>query len=155
MTLRLGNEVVPAEKFIYARLAAESGAGDAVSNRLYGYAAAQQQGTGITYPAIVWQLQAPSEDVKAIGNVRIMSRPIYVVRVIVQASSWNTAQPIADAIDRALEGASGIVDAGEADQAEVLTVSRIGPFSLVEAVSGVQYRHLGGQYRLFVQLQQP
>ena len=151
MTLRLGNEIVPIEKFIFARLTAQAGAGNAVGSRLYGYNAPQQAGV---YPAIVWQLQAPSVDVKAIGNVRIMVAPIYVVRVIVQSPSWGPAQPIADAIDAALEGASGMVDAGEADQAEILGVTRVGPFALVETVSGVQYRHLGGQYRFMTQLQE-
>lgn len=145
MTLRLGQEIYPAERFIYERLQAQPALVAAVGERMYGYNAPQQAGV---YPAIVWQLQAPSTDVKAIGNIRIMVRPVYVVRVIGQGATWVPLSPIADAIDAALEGASGTVPG-----AEILGISRVGPFALVETVNTVQYRHLGGQYRVPVQLQ--
>lgn len=147
MTLRLGQEVYPAERFIFERLQAQAGLEALVGERMYGYTAPQQAGV---YPAIVWQLQAPSTDVKAIGNIRIMVQPVYVVRVIGQGASWVALSPIADLIDAALEGASGTVPG-----AEILGISRVGPFALVETVNAVQYRHLGGQYRVPVQLQQP
>lgn len=143
--LRLGVEIPPIEQFLYERLSADATITAAVGTRLYGYAAPQQAGI---YPAVVWQLQAPSTDVKAIGNIRIMVRPLYVVRVIGQVTSWGPLKAAADAIDAALEGASGTVPG-----AEILEITRTGPFGLVENVSGVQYRHLGGQYRISVQLQ--
>lgn len=143
MTLRLGQEISGVEQFIYDRLIAVSAITDVVGDNIHGYQSPQHK----AYPAIVWQLQAPSEDVKAIGNIRIMVRPIYVVRVVDQVTSWASLKPVADAIDAALEGATGV-----GDDYEVLVSYRMGPFGLVETVNALQYRHLGGSYRFAVQL---
>ena len=148
MTLRLGQEITPAEKWLDTTLRANATLNTGVSGRMSGYNS--PQGTG--YPAVVWQLQAPSTDVKAIGNIRIMVRPIYVVRVVGQTASMLSLSALADEIDESLEGASGTVDLGGGREAEILECTRVGPFALAEAVNGVQYRHLGGQYRIAVQL---
>lgn len=148
--VRPGQTLTYAEQWIYETLLAASAVADPVGDRLYGYNAPQEPGQ---YPAVVWQVQGVPNSVHALGSgLFIMDRPLYLVRAIGIGSTWEVLEPIADAIDAALDGASGSVTT-PGGSALVMSCMREAPFAMPETVNGVQYRHLGGQYRLEVQLQ--
>jgi len=146
------NENLIAERFIDSQL---RGAGieddppdelmELVSDRVYAYAAPQ----GVTYPFIVHGRQA-STDFTLLGGTRLWSDLLYLVRAVGRVSSWSSLAPIADLIDARLHEKSGPVEGGGA----VLSCIRVEPFTLVEVVAGVQYRQMGGVYRLLAQAQE-
>ena len=99
-------------------------------------------------PCIVFQLIA-SPDVQAIGaDQRLFTRPTYLVKAITEGTDDTVGDAIADAIDNALVGQSDFVGSGGL---VTLGVYRTDPIEYVEQVEGVQYNHIGGNYRLFVQ----
>jgi hypothetical protein len=128
----VGNEIVVAEQYIYGKLAA------LVGGRVYsGIAPATA-----TYPLIVFQVQSPGADVTVIGGERIWADPLFLVRAVGKSASWSSVSATADAIDVALHNTSG---------GAVVWCRRESPFSLIEVTdAGIQYRHLGGLYRLRV-----
>lgn len=98
-------------------------------------------------PCIVFQLIA-SPDVQAIGcRQRLFTRPIYLVKAITEGTDDIVGDAIATAIDNALVGQSDFVGTGGLVK---LGVYRLEPIEYVEQVEGVQYNHVGGQYRIFV-----
>lgn len=100
-----------------------------------------------TFPFVLFQLQAPGADVRGVGPARVMAQALYLVRGVAQANSFGgTLKSIADRIDVLLQAASGTVSGGV-----VVSCVREQPFALPETgPGGLQYRHLGGIYRLFV-----
>jgi hypothetical protein len=62
-----------------------------------------------------------------------------------QVEGWDPLVTGAAEIHAALENSSGSVTGGE-----VFACTRVRPFLLPEVRNGVQYRHLGGIYRLLV-----
>ena len=100
---------------------------------------------GVAQPFIVYSQQSPS-DLMGVGPARIWASFLYLVKVSGQINSYLPLKATADAIDTALHGASGTVADGA-----ILDCIRERPFSLVEVTNGVEWRHLGGLYRLKVQ----
>ena len=93
--------------------------------------------------AIVYQHQAPSDDVRGPAH-RVMARGLFVVRASVAGASYDPLEPVADAIDAALEG----VSAAGADDTW-LQASRVSTVGYPEFVGPKQFRNLGGLYRLW------
>lgn len=100
---------------------------------------------GMTLPRIQFNFQGGS-DVGAVGAIRIMLTGLWQIKAIVQADSFAPAKPIADRIDTLLHGAAGAVADGV-----ILGCVREQPIAYVEVDNGLQYRHLGGLYRVYVQ----
>jgi hypothetical protein len=100
---------------------------------------------GVAHPFIVYSQQSPT-DLMGVGPARIWASFLYLVKVSDQISSYMPLKATADAIDAALHGASGTVPDGA-----VLDCIRERAFSLTEVANGVEWRHLGGLYRLKVQ----
>jgi hypothetical protein len=94
-------------------------------------------------PAIVFTLQS-SNDVRGMGAYRIFKREIYVIKVVFEARGFKACKAYANAMDDALQGASGET----ADHNfYVAGCVRLGTIRYAEISEGTQYYHLGGTYR--------
>ena len=140
-----GIEPVLAERFIGQQLEARAGLVAAVSGRIHGHAAPQADDGEPDYPFVLVTQNAVPGDVGAIGGILIWSVLEYVVRVVDRTNSWDGLVVPASEIDAALDDTAGNVDGGV-----VHACTRLRPFLLPEVRAGVQYRHLGGVYRLLV-----
>jgi hypothetical protein len=129
-----------AETWLYSKLSADATLLGLVSTRIYGYVAPPQT----TYPLVIYQYQA-GHDVGGVSAVRIMSQEVYVVKAVGRDTSFSTLKPIAKRIDELLHRASGSTADGQ-----VLACVREQPFRMVEVEDGIEYRYLGGIYRIFV-----
>lgn len=132
-------ETLVAETWLAAVLSGDSVLNTAVGGRIYGYVAPQ----GTPLPFVLFQQQA-ARDVAGVGPSRIMSNLLYIVKVIGQTNSFTSLEAAANRIDAVLQAASGTNVRGA-----VYACVREAPFALVESTDTGQYRHLGGQYRLF------
>jgi hypothetical protein len=105
---------------------------------------------GEPFPAVVHQLQGVVDVRTATSAARIMISGVWLVKGIVKAETYQgTLRSIADAIDALLEESPG----GAADTDGVVFASvREAPFRLAELDEGVEYRHLGGLYRIVAQV---
>lgn len=91
------------------------------------------------YPIIVFSSSSP-RDVRGV-RVRAMSTFSYTVKVIDKAKTYSGIEALAEAIDKALELKSGPAAGGV-----ILSCHRETPFSYIESVDGLEFRHLGGLY---------
>lgn len=97
------------------------------------------------YPYIVFNLQAP-RDIRGVGPARIMADLLYTIKATTRGNSYLPLREIANRIDEILTAASGSAIGGN-----VLHVIREESIHFPETVNGVEYRHLGGLFRLYVQ----
>lgn len=140
-----GMEPVIAERFMRDRLADRPALMTAVSGRLYGHAAPQAEDGEPDYPFVLWSQNSIGQDLSAIGSILIWAVLEYVVRVVGRTNSWDPLVTAAAEIEEALADTDGTVPGGV-----VHACTRVRPFLLPEIRNGVQYRHLGGVYRLLV-----
>lgn len=142
-----GIEPVIAERFMLERLKAQSALMAApLDGRIWGHAAPQAiDSAQPDYPFCLYSQSAIGNDLGALGGILIWSVLEYAVRVVEQTDSWEAVEPLADEIATALDNTGGTVDGGV-----VHSCTRVRPFLLPEIRNGVQYRHLGGVYRLLV-----
>lgn len=131
------NEVPRAERFVYDRLVAA----DVASDRVYSGTAP----AGATAPYVVIQVQSPGDDLYTVGAFRVWADPLFIVKAVAPTRSWGTLTAVADAIDAALHSTDGSVTGGT-----IYECVRERPFSLIETANGVEFRHLGGFYRVRV-----
>lgn len=132
-------ESLTAEQWLYSKLTNSAALTAVVSTRIYAYVAPQ----GATLPCVVYQQQA-ARDVQGVGPARIWANMVYLVKVIGQTRSFGDLETAANAIDTALQAASGSNTRGN-----VWACVRDSPFALVESTEAGEYRHLGGIYRIF------
>jgi len=105
---------------------------------------------GATWPNIVFQQQAPHDVLTAAGNERVMTSDLWLVRGIARQESYaGVLGTLADRIDANLHRAAG--GAAGADGV-VFTAVRLETFRSTEDDDGVQYRHLGGLFRIYTQV---
>lgn len=97
---------------------------------------------GQALPAIRVADMAPG-DVNSQNGTRIMVRGFYLVAVVDDVDTWAPLAPIADQIDVVLHRAAGVLS-----PVRVLQVFREEPYKQHEEEGDVQFRHLGGMYRL-------
>lgn len=97
-------------------------------------------------PFVTFHASSPSRDVRAIGSIRIMGVGTYVVKAVAKTNSWGTLRPAAERIDALLQGSSGNVVGGV-----ILHCVREGEHRLTEEEDGAEWRHLGGEYRIWAQ----
>ncbi|MBI4496313.1 MAG: DUF3168 domain-containing protein [Chloroflexi bacterium] len=96
-------------------------------------------------PYVVFGQQAP-HDVMGVGTARIMVTNVYQVKVVGQGGSYQPLQAAADQVDALLHAASGTASGGT-----VLACVRDAVIRYTETDDGVQYRHVGGLYRITAQ----
>lgn len=128
------NELPRGERFIYDRL---------VLAGLHPHSGTAP--TGTTEPYVVIQVQSPGNDLYVVGAYRLWTDPLFLVKAVAQTESWGTLTATADAIDTALHDQAGAVSGGT-----IFECVRERAFSMIENGGGVEYRHLGGFYRVRV-----
>lgn len=94
-------------------------------------------------PAIQFQLQSATDTI-GVGTARVLSSDVYLVRVVGRTGSYAALQTAADRMDTLLHGVCGV----SVDNGTMLCCYREGQFKLAEVSDGLQYRHLGGFYRI-------
>lgn len=139
----MADELTRAEQWLYATLTADATLTGLVGTRVYSEVAPPEA----TYPCVIFGLQYAA-DVATHSAERIMVNGLWLVRGVVQASSFGgNLQTIADRLDALLHRSAG----GTADAATVFTSVREEPFKQATVNEGIQYRSLGGLFRLYTQ----
>lgn len=142
-----GIEPIIAERFMTTRLKGRAALMAApVSGRIYGHAAPQAVDGEPDYPFVLFTQNSVSADMSAIGSILIYAVLEYVVRVVGRTNSWDPLLTAAAEIDAALADTDGVVT----PDGTIHACTRLRPFLLPEIRNGVQFRHLGGIYRLLV-----
>lgn len=134
-------ETLRVDQWLYERLSGDTTLSNLVGGRIYAYLAPQDA----TLPFVLYSHQA-GHDVRGVGPARIMTSLVYQVKAVGQGGSFGPLKAIADRLDTLLQGASGSVVDGT-----VLMCVREQPIEYVEIEDGVQYRHLGGLWRIIAQ----
>lgn len=127
------------DRWLNTVLAADTQLAAVVGTRIY----ADLAPDGAALPMVVYQMQS-SRDLMALGSHRVWANTLYLVRGVAQTIAYGGSLiTIADRIDAALHAASGSTVEGV-----VYECVREGEFRLTETANGIQYRHLGGLYRI-------
>lgn len=134
------NEILIVYNWIYSVLSGDSTITNIVGTRIY-----DSVSSNPTYPYIIYNWQSGT-DVTEISAIRIMMNGLYQIKVIDKNTSFNTISPVATRIDQLLHRASTTTVNGI-----ILSSAREFPLSLVEVNNDIQYRHLGGIYRIYSQ----
>lgn len=149
----MASEVSRIESWIYARLTADtggSGLNTLVNGRIFPYIAPQK--ADLAYPIVVYNFQA-GRDVQGVGIHRVMTRPLYLIKVISKGMATEainiTARSAADRVDELIGKAvslvhNGYVFTGRREQA----VSYLETDDRSQTATQIQYRHVGGLYRI-------
>lgn len=134
-------ETFAVEKWLKETLAADSLLTALVGTHTYSGVRAK----GSPLPCVVYQLQAPGNDMVMMGGVRVWANMLYLVRGIAEQPGYGgKLLAIADRIDAALHKGSGSNVNGV-----IYTCVRERPFQLREETrDGSEFRHLGGLYRI-------
>lgn len=100
---------------------------------------------GTPTPYIVFNLQAPGNDVIAVGNYRIYSHALYTVRAVGVGSGYGVVRAIVAQIDAVLHGKRATTDYGI-----VLNCHRERPLKLPpeQGAGEIIYWSAGGIYRI-------
>lgn len=101
---------------------------------------------GSLHPMVVFNQMSEVDIATGDSLKRIMTNSLWLVRGVVDDTSFETATSIADRLDTLLQNASGT-----ADGADIFHCSREQGYRMVDDTSGKQFRHLGGIYRIFAQ----
>lgn len=135
------NELNYASRFIFSQLTGHAPLMALVSG-VFESEAPQQQG----FPYVIFEYQS-SEDLNAIPpDIRIFTRPIYLIKVVTRSDSYQSGAAIADQIEAAILKKSGVVDG----IIQVMGEFRISPVRYSEDFQGIRYNHIGGLYKFFV-----
>ncbi|MDE2100089.1 MAG: hypothetical protein KGL39_22735 [Patescibacteria group bacterium] len=138
------SELSGAEKWLYSTLS-----GDATMQGLIGNPARVYSGLapeGSAFPYIVLRFLA-GPDTVAVGGVRIMTNPVYLVMGIDKSSSFATLASINAQIETLIGNQTGATS-----DTTILSCVREQPYERADSDSaGNVYRYLGGRYRLQVQ----
>lgn len=140
------NELPAAENWLHDKLAEDAEIASIVLNRVYKYALPQSP----IYPLITYSLASDS-DFQGLGTVRILTRPLYLVKVISKGSPSSLVNLAADRIDEIVGRTTKDTFTSTAGDMFAVSSRREAAVQFMErdpAVAGTIYFHLGGLYRL-------
>lgn len=138
----MSNEVVRIDSWISSRLLGDNGVGGVatlLNNRVYAYIAPQ----GAAYSLVIFSHQA-GRDVQGLGTNRVITRPLYLVKVISQGAPNAAAKSAADRIDERLTVAASVKDGYVFSGRREQSIS----FVEVDDATKTQYWHVGGLWRI-------
>jgi len=130
------------EPWLYATLSGDEelmGLLDDDTDRVSGTLSA----TMLKTPYVTFLLQSPL-DVVGVGGIRISTDNLYIVKAVTQTSTWDDLKPIARRIDTLLHRAGEVMT----EEFGSLSCTRERTFQMAEEAGDLQYRHLGGIYRI-------
>lgn len=128
-----------AEKWLYATLGGDPTLAGLVDDRISGTLSPELLET----PYVTFLLQSP-RDIIGVGGVRISTDNLYIVKAVAQTSTWDDLLPIANRIDYLIHRPHSVMTEGSGS----LTCIRERVHEQAEVEKGLQYRHLGGIYRI-------
>lgn len=97
----------------------------------------------LSLPYVSFLLQS-SRDISAVGGIRITTDNLYLVKGVARTGSWDDVAAIASRIDYLIHRPTSVMSEGGGS----LTCVRESIFEMAEVEEGLQYRHLGGIYRI-------
>ena len=127
------------EPWLFATLSGDVTLAGLVGGRISGTLSA----TPLATPYVTFLCQSP-RDVIGVGGTRVSTDNLYMVKGVAQTGSWNVLLPIAQRIDTLINLTGRAVSYGGGS----LTCTREMTHELAEVDEGLQYRHLGGIYRI-------
>lgn len=142
------NELPAAENWLHDKLANDSEITSVVGGRIYKYALPQSP----IYPLVIYSLASDS-DFQGLGTVRILTRPLYLVKVISRGSPSSLVNLAADRIDEIVGKTTKDSFISTAGDMFAVSSRREAAVQFMErdpTVQGTLYFHLGGLYRLEV-----
>lgn len=147
MTTWVGAEEAMVDQWVKAQLVLQATALDALSTGLSTRIYLDVAPKDAVLPVIVYQCQDQPRDVRGVGTFTVMVDTLYLVKVISKGVDNATNADVAKVIHTAMTSSNG----SSVGDGAVLTSVRERAFKLAEFESGVQYRHLGGIYRIQAQ----
>jgi hypothetical protein len=142
------NELPAAENWLHDKLANDDEIASIVLDRIYKYALPQKP----IYPLITYSLASDS-DFQGLGTVRILTRPLYLVKVISKGSPSSLVNLAADRVDEIIGKTTKDTFISTAGDMFAVSSRREAAVQFMErdpALAGNLYFHLGGLYRLEV-----
>lgn len=127
------------EPWLYATLSGDSELAGLVEDRISGTLSPVLLAT----PYVTFLLQSPL-DVMGIGGIRISTDNLYIVKGVAQTSTWDDLRPIAHRIETLLHRSGQVMT----EEHGSLSCIRERTFQMAEEAGDLQYRHLGGIYRI-------
>lgn len=85
-----------------------------------------------------------SRDVGGVGGIRISTDNLYIVKAVAQGGTWDDVSQIASRVDYLLHRPGSVMTEGSGS----LSCIRESIVQYPEVTEGLQYRHLGGIYRI-------
>lgn len=149
-----GDELEVASAWIYATLSGDADLVELLAPRAGAaesiYPDVLPQGAAA--PAVLYGLNTDTMvGGQHVGTTPMMSNMLVMVKGITQAESYaGTPRAIARRIDQLLQGATGTVAVGELEGL-IFGCTRVGTIAYPETDAGIQWRHRGAMYRLYVQ----
>lgn len=139
-----GNEILATQEWIYSTLNGDTEINAAVQGRIYDGLAPVEASP----PWLILQ-DLSHVDVDTVGNVgsRVITNSVWLVVAVTTGPSIMPIVPLAARIDALLHNARNVA----VPDGTVYGCRRTGPFRRVEESGGIQYRRLGGIYRIYVQ----
>lgn len=134
-------EIARAMEWIYDTLSADVTLAGLVSTRIYDGLAPQ----GSAFPFVAFNHQGGA-DLRGVGTERVFNNSLYQVKAVTKGGSYVSGAAIADRIDTLLHGQNGTTSDGV-----IIGCVRDQALMLIEQQNGVEYRHIGGIYRIYAQ----
>lgn len=142
------NELPAIENWLHDKLIADTEIVSVVGESIFKYALPQKP----RYPCIVYSL-ASDFDFQGLGTVRILTRPLYLVKVVSRGTPTTLVNLCADRVDELIGKAVREILTSTAGDVFALSARREAAVQFVErdpALEGSLYFHLGGLYRMEV-----
>lgn len=142
------NELPAIENWLHDKLVADTQVFSVVADNVYKYALPQKP----RYPSIVYSL-ASGFDFQGLGTVRILTRPLYLVKVVSRGTPTTLVNLCADRIDELVGKTVRETFISTAGDQFAISARREAAVQFVErdpALEGSLYFHLGGLYRMEV-----
>lgn len=128
-----------ADAWLYATLSADTQLMDLVDGRITGTLGA----VTLAAPYVHFMLSS-TLDVNGVGGARISTDNLYIAKGVSQGSTWDDVSPIARRIDYLIHRPNSVMMQGSGS----LSCIRERILQVPEVDGGLQYRHLGGYYRI-------
>ena len=99
------------------------------------------QTTEVVEPPYLLISHISSRDIRGVGTIRIDTDNLYGIKVIHRTNSFVPGREVMRLVEEALDGKFATTTNGS------ITCTRDASFHYPETIDGVQYMHVGGNYR--------
>lgn len=139
----MASELVAAEEFMRSQCVGNGALVTAVPG---GFHSERQHSTPGRF--VYWTFQGGLPNTLGEHGIRILTHPLYLVRVVDKIGSYLPLQTAADLLDTVLTSAAPFSYVLNGKNYTVQSCIQERPFSLVDRYVDLEWRHLGGYYRL-------